>query len=64
LVIRYYLLGGPNIPVKLLDNEELLAVVKDGYILSGIERKELKKGFLKDIRRFYEVVNVVKVWID
>ena len=64
MVIRYYLLGGPNIPVKLLDNEELLVIVKDGYILSRIERKELKKGFLKDIRRFYKVDNAVKVWID
>jgi len=51
-------------PVELLDDEELLAVVKDGYILSGIERKELKKGFLEDVRRFYEVDDVVKVWID
>jgi len=51
-------------PVELLNNEELLAVVKDGYILSRIERKELKKGFLKDVRRFYEVDNAVKVWID
>ena len=48
-------------PVELLNNEELLAVIKDGYILSGIERKELKKGFLKDIRRFYKVDNTVKV---
>ena len=47
--------------VELLDNEELLAIVKDGYILSGIERKEPKKGFLKDVRRFYEVDNVVTV---
>jgi len=51
-------------PVELLDNEELLAVVKDGYILSRIERKELKKGFLEDVRRFYEVDNIIKVWID
>jgi len=51
-------------PVELLDNEELLAIVKDGYILSRIKRKELKKGFLKDVRRFYEVDNTVKVWID
>ena len=48
-------------PVELLDNEELLAIVKDGYILSRIERKELKKGFLEDVRRFYEVDNTVKV---
>jgi len=64
LAIRHYLLEGLNIPVELLDDEELLAVVKDGYILSGIERKEPKKGFLKDIRRLYEVDDVVKVWID
>ena len=50
LAIRHYLLGGPNMPVELLDNEELLAVVKDGYILSGIERKELKKGFKTPIK--------------
>jgi len=49
-------------PVELLDNEELLAIVKDGYILSGIERKELKKGFLEDVRRFYKVEdNIIKV---
>jgi len=41
-----------------------LAIVKDGYILSRIERKELKKGFLEDVRRFYKVDNAVKVWID
>ena len=51
-------------PVELFDDEELLAVVKDGYILSGIERKEPKKGFLEDVRRLYEVGNTVKVWID
>jgi len=47
--------------VELLDNEELLAIVKDSYILSGIERKELKKGFLEDVRRFYKVDNAIKV---
>jgi hypothetical protein len=36
LVIQYRLQGGPNIPVELLDNKELLAVVEDGYLLSGI----------------------------
>jgi len=41
-----------------------LAVVKDGYILSRIKRKEPKKGFLEDVRRFYEVDDAVKVWID
>jgi len=29
-------------PVELLDNEELLAVVKDGYILSRIKGNGLK----------------------
>ena len=48
-------------PVELHDNEELLAIVKDGYILSRLERKELKKGFLEDVRRFYEVDNTIKV---
>jgi len=47
--------------VELLNNEELLAVVNNGYILFRIERKELKKGFLKDIRYFYKVDNTVKV---
>jgi len=27
-------------PVELLDNEELLAVVEDGHILSGIKEYE------------------------
>jgi len=31
-------------PVKLLDDEELLAVVEDGYILSGIKGNRLKQG--------------------
>ena len=28
---RAALTGGPNIPIALLDNEELIAVVADGY---------------------------------
>jgi hypothetical protein len=36
LVIQHRLRGGPNIPVKLLDNKELLAIVENGYLLSGI----------------------------
>ena len=34
--IRARLRKGVNIPIEELDNEELLAVVEDGYILSGI----------------------------
>jgi len=48
-------------PIKLLDNEELLAVIKDGYILSRIKGNRLKQGFLKKVRRLYKVDNVVKV---
>jgi len=43
-----------------------LAVVKDGYILSGIKIKSNKpeEGFPKRVRRLYEVNDAVKVWID
>ena len=51
-------------PVKLLDNEELLAIVKDGYILSRIKGNGPKQGFSKEVRRLYKVDNAVKVWID
>jgi hypothetical protein len=63
LVIQYRLRGGPNIPVELLDNKELLAIVEDGYLLSGIGED---KGRVspQDIRRLYEVEDAVKVWID
>jgi hypothetical protein len=47
--------------VELLDNEELLAVVEDGYILSGIRKGPVS---LRDVRRLYEVDAAVKVWID
>jgi hypothetical protein len=62
--IQCSLQGGPNIPVELLDDEELLAVVEDGYVLSGI--KGIKKGpvSLRDVRRLYEADAAVKVWID
>jgi len=55
-----------DIPIELLDNEELLAIVKDGYILFRIKIKsnKLKEGFPEGVRRFYEVDNAVKVWID
>ena len=49
-------------PVKLLDNEELLDVVEDGYILSGIKTfKRPVKESLQEIRRLYEVDDSVKV---
>ena len=50
-------------PVELLDNEELLAVVKDGYILSRIEEDQGPVS-LQEVRRLYEADNAVKVWID
>ena len=54
---------GPNIPVEFLDDEELLIVVEDGYILSQV-RKMVKKGFAEEVRRLYEVDGGVKGWID
>ena len=43
-----------------------MAVVKDGYILSGIKIKsnEPEEGFPEGVRRLYEVDDAVKVWID
>jgi hypothetical protein len=40
-----------------------LAVVEDGYLLSGIGED---KGRVspQDVRRLYEVEDAVKVWID
>jgi hypothetical protein len=64
-VIQRCLQGGPNIPVELLNNEELLAVVEDGYVLSGITRyKSPTKESLQEVRCLYEVDDAVKVWID
>jgi len=34
--IRSRLYKGINLPIEFLDDEEVLAVVRDGYILSGI----------------------------
>ena len=31
---RTYLYKGPNVPVEFLDDEELVVVVEDGYVLS------------------------------
>jgi hypothetical protein len=50
-------------PVELLDDKELLAVVEDGYLLSGIGEDKGRVS-LQDVRRLYEVEDVVKVWID
>jgi hypothetical protein len=60
LVIQYRLRGGPNIPVKLLDDKELLAVVEDGYLLSRISEDKGRIS-LQDIRRLYEVEDTIKV---
>ena len=64
-----FLNRGPNIPVEFLDNEELLAVVEDGYILSRVPAIELisdsrKEIFTKEVRGLYKVDDGVKVWID
>jgi hypothetical protein len=63
LAIQHRLRGGPNMPVELLDDKELLAVVEDGYLLFGIGED---KGRVspQDVRRLYEVEDAVKVWID
>jgi hypothetical protein len=63
LVIQHRLGGGLNMPVKLLDNKELLAVVEDGYLLSRIGEDKGRVS-LQDVRRLYEVEDAVKVWID
>ena len=62
--IQHRLQGGPNIPVELLDDAELLAVVVDGYVLSGIGEYAKWEGSLEEVRQLYEVDNAVKVWID
>ena len=36
--IRMQLHHGPNIPVEFLDDEELVVVIEDGYLLSGVYR--------------------------
>jgi len=63
LVIQDRLQGGLNMPVELLDNEELLAVVEDGHILSGIKEYEGQVS-VQEVRRLYEADAAVKVWID
>jgi hypothetical protein len=42
LAIQHRLRGGPNMPVELFDDKELLAVVEDGYLLSGIDKLYIK----------------------
>ena len=68
-VIGIYLRKGLNIPVKFLDNNELLAVVEDGYILSRVPIIALisdsRRGiFAKVVRGLYKVDDRVKVWIN
>ena len=58
---------GPNIPVEFLDDEELVVVVEDGYILSRADRQvdlEDRGTFAKEVRRLYKADDGVKVWID
>jgi len=64
--IRPRLGNWANIPIEFLDNEELLAVVEDGYLLSGIGNQLVKDKnvFIEEVRRLYEVDDGVKVWID
>jgi len=64
--IRPRLYKGANLPVEFLDNEEVLAVVGDGYILSGIGRMSIEYAelFIEDIRRLYKADDRVKVWIN
>ena len=61
--IRIYLSGGPNAPVDLLDDKELLAVIEDGYIFFRIKNiaKVGEKKFTEEVRRLYEVNDRVKV---
>ena len=40
--IRARLRKGANIPIEELDDEELLAVVEDGHVLSGITKQEIE----------------------
>jgi len=64
--IRPRLGNWANIPIEFLDNEELLAVVGDGHLLSGIGNQPVKdkNAFTEEVRRLYEADDGVKVWID
>ena len=58
---------GPNIPVEFLDDEELVVVIEDGYLLSGAHRQvesQFRGIFANEVRRLYEADGGVKVWID
>ena len=62
--IRIQLYYSSNIPVKFLDNKELVIVVKNGYILSKANRQvdlEDRGTFIKEVRRLYKADNKVKV---
>ena len=64
--IRARLRKGINIPIEELDNEELLAVVEDGHILSGITKQEIEnwKIFAEEVRYLYKANNGVRVWTN
>jgi len=64
--IRPRLRNWANIPIEFLDNEELLAVVEDGYVLIGMTEQEIenRQTFAEEVRHLYEANNGVRVWID
>jgi len=64
--IRPRLYNWANILIEFLDNEELLAVVEDSYLLSGIDKQLIRNKdiFVKEVRRLYKTDDGVKVWID
>ena len=64
--IRPRLYNWVNIPIEFLDDEELLAVVEDSYLFSGIDKQPIRNKdiFAKEVRRLYETDDGVKVWID
>ena len=64
--IRARLRKGINIPIEELDDEELLAVVEDGHVLSGITKQEIEnwKIFAEEVRHLYKANDGVRVWIN
>ena len=64
--IRPRLGNWANILIEFLDDEELLAVVEDSYLLSGINNQPVKdkNAFIEEVRRLCKADDGVKVWID
>ena len=60
--IRPKLEGGPDKPIESLTNPELVAVIKDNYILSKI--KGIRLPPVRDIRRLYKTNRAIKNWMD